>query len=263
MKFTNVDINPNAHFLYGDNYDNNEDEVKYYIDAIKEKPDTNIKVVFEHRDAWVHLCSHEAIKQFKSMVPRLIDRSNGENRTIGKLYTESFDKIRSTKGWRRRNQLFFKHGVLKRPQNLTTMMIECLERKIVSWPSDINLDFTVEFSNITMEIILLVTFGEDFLKNIGECDFRLRDGTTIKKSFSDAFQDIYYDLINGSNNAPLYASLFPILNDKNLVDPFKTNEANISEIYRVLNEYLLNSNKDRIWDIKLLKVSFIYINHHP
>ena len=57
--------------------------------------------------------------------------------------------------------------------------------------------------------------------------------------------------------ASILASIFPILNEKNLIDPFKTDYYNIKEIYKVLRNFLLNNSKNGITDIELLKVCFI------
>ena len=178
MKFSNVDVNPNASLFYGDyggfieNESKEPSEMNTNIKLIKEKPDVDIRVFFEFRDPWVHLWSPQAIKDFKKLCPQKIDRYDFEKRMFGKMYSHSFDNLKYSAEWKRRQQLFFKHGCLKHPQQMIPVMINLLEEQIDKWKLGVKIDFVEEFGNLTWQIIWTALFGKDFLDNVD--DWRIK-----------------------------------------------------------------------------------------
>ena len=192
LKYPNVDVNPNASIIYGDDEDQMEEESipEYLANLILAKPDIDLKVFFEYRLPMVFLTSSAAIKEFKKLYPEKIDRCDFEKRSFAKMYPKAFDKVVSNDDWRRRQQLFFKSGVLKQPQSLIPLMVDCLEERINDWQKGEKIDFADEFSDLANEIITIAMFGEKFYDHIGDCRYKKRDGTVTSIPFNDAVQEI-------------------------------------------------------------------------
>jgi len=176
-RYPNVAMLEKTHFVYGDGYQDEEYDLQRHIDTMLVKPSTDILVVFDYSTPLIYLTSHEAIKQFKKQVPVSIDRADFEKYEFGKLYPTSFDKKKSSPKWRQRQQVFFKHGLLKNPNELLPLMVDCLEERVNYWSvkptynSSVNstekdLDFGEEMSDLTLEVVLLAIFGEDFLDKV-------------------------------------------------------------------------------------------------
>ena len=263
MKFPNVDVNPEATLFYGDyggNYGSGSEELSEMdinIKQIKLRPDADIRVFFEYRDPWVHLWSPQAVKDFKKLCPHKIDRYDFEKRMFGKMYSHSFDNLKYSSEWKRRQQLFFKHGWLKHPQQLIPMIVNLLEEQINKWSIHKSLDFVEEFGNLTWQIICIALFGKDFIEKIDPWRIKNKDGTYTTMSFTKAVRYIPDEW--DKSYASILASIFPILNERNLIDPFKTDYWNIKEIYKVLLNYLNKNNQNKITDIELLKVRLLIL----
>lgn len=151
-------VNPEAHLFYGENNIKSETgkkltEVEVNLKQIKERSDVDIRVYFSYRDVTINLCSHKAVSEFKRLCPNKIDRSDFEKRMFGKMYATSFDKIRYSEEWKKRQQLFFKHGNIKRPAVVVPIMIEQLEQRISSWEVDKEIEFVDEFGDMTSRVI--------------------------------------------------------------------------------------------------------------
>jgi len=86
-------------------------------------------------------------------------------------------------------------------------------------------------------------------------------------SFSDAIQEVSENLEAEYNYCSwlskkfgieidngIVTSIFPFLNSKSLIEPFKTDQINVDELHKVLSNYLLASGKGDIFNIHLLKV---------
>jgi len=252
--FKNVVFNKDAHFLYGDYYDEvDENEVNIHIDFIKQNPDTDLYVKFEFMTPTVYLCSQQAIKEYKTMVPTKIDRCDQEGLIFGKLYTQSFDKSRTTQKWKKRHQVFFKHGAFKRVDNLIPVMVDTLDKRITEWTENEKMNFVDEFSDLALTTFLRVLLGEEFLNQIGVCNMIRADGAIEVMTFRAGLQWLSNELtIHGDT---VKSSVFPWLNSLNLIEPFRTDKKNIDELYRVLAEYLTSDGKKDAFDIELLKVS--------
>ena len=208
---------------------------------------------FFYRDVTVNLCSHKAVSQFKQLCPNKIDRSDFEKRMYGKMYATSFDKIRFSNEWKKRQQLFFKHGNIKNPSVVIPIMIEQLEQRINSWDVDKEIEFVDEFGDMTSKVICTTLFGSQFLSAEGVelWNIKLKDGSYQKMTFTEAVRFIP-DEWDDSNDS-LLASMFPSLNNKSLIEPFKTDSENIREIHRVLlNFWTKNGTRDK-WEIEILK----------
>lgn len=54
----------------------------------------------------------------------------------------------------------------------------------------------------------------------------------------------------------LLVHLFKSINTKGLLEPFKTDNHNIVELYRVLEDYLIKTEKGNIFDFHFMKVSY-------
>jgi len=252
-KYKNVAVNQKAHILYGDYDESNTNaarDLEFHINTIYTKPETDLLVNFKYHNPTIYLCSHRALKEFKALVPTKIDRADDEKVIYGKLYTHAFDKSRSTKGWLKRRHLFFKNGDLKAPQNLIPLMIDCLDNRINLWKEGEKLDFVKEFSEASLDIIIGVLFGDDFISQVENCQYRTPDGKVQTWSFKDTLKQVSDDIyVNGEN---LMTSLFPVVNTKNLVEPFKSDNSNILELYRVIQGYLVQSGRGDLFSFHFL-----------
>jgi hypothetical protein len=232
----------------------------------------------------VYLVSPKAIKEFKNIIPEKLDRCDFEKLSFGKLYANAFDKGRSTVKWRQRQHAFFRQASFKSPEKLIPILVDCLEDRIKEWakgPSyskkpfsedalyDYDIDLVEEFSDLGVEIVLTTLFGEQFWDQIGECNIRQRDGGVVKMNFTEAIQQVSDELNESQNYFPrlskwigfeidtyFVSNFLPWLNTRNLIEPFKTDQQNIDELYRVLKEYLIKSGKGDITDFKAFKVRF-------
>ena len=254
MNYKNVAVNPNAGLFYGDNEEMLEEESipEYLANLIMAKPDLDLIVFFEYRNPMVFITSHQAIKEFKKLIPDKIERCDYEKRSFAKMYPNAFDKIKTNDDWRKRQQLFFKHGSLKQPQSLIPIMIDCLEERINEWQKGETIDFADEFSDISNDIITIAIFGENFYDKIGDCRFKNKDGTYTSMHFNEAVQ-ILPDECSKSFES-LLGSIFPCLINKGLIEPFKTDSVNVQEVYRILRNYIMKHGKKGFTDIELLKV---------
>lgn len=177
------------------------------------------------------------------------------------MYSCSFDNLKYSVEWKQRQQLYFKHGCLKHPQQLIPMIVRLLEHQISSWDIHHSLDFVNEFGDLTCQIICIALFGHEFIDKIKDWNIKNKDGTYTTMSFTSAVRYIPNEC--DKSYASILASIFPFLNEMSLIDPFKTDYYNITEIYRVLSNYLLSNNQIKITDIELLKVCwFIEIYFH-
>ena len=173
------------------------------------------------------------------------------------MYATSFDKIRYSEEWKKRQQLFFKHGNIKKPAVVVPIMIEQLEQRISSWEVDKEIEFVDEFGDMTSRVIWTVLFGFEFLltsiDGVGEWRIKLKDGSYQIISFTEAVRFIpdEWDVSNDS----LLASVFPYLNYKSLIEPFKTDAENIREIHRVLLNFCTKNGTRNKWDIEILKLA--------
>lgn len=259
-KYPNVVVNKNAHFIYGEYYDNQDQyEVNEHIETMLANPGADIIIKFEWMTPVVYLCSHNSIKEFKKLIPTKIDRGDAESLTFGKVYSSSFDKSRSTHKWLRRKKMFFQHGDIKRPDPLIPMFIKCTQEVISGWKIGEKIDFREQFANCMQKAILFTIFGDTFYEEIGECKIFKPDGTYKYMDFPTAMQVVDNDVTSHSDT---FTSLvLPWVNSYNLVEPFRTDDKNIKELYRVLMEYLTKHGKERIFEISLLKVSSPFSIH--
>jgi len=255
MKYPNVEVNPDAGLFLGDFYDDSSDEeteTETHINLILNKPDVDLMVEFIGREPFLYFCSHDAIREFKKLCPTKIDRDDSEKYMFGKMYARANDKQPTDEAWKKRQQIFFKRGTLKRPQPLIPEMVDALDERIEEWKKGKTIDFLEEFSDIANDVVCYALFGDNFWDEIEDIQYRGHDGKTEMMEFTDAVQYIPDDCDESYNNSKL-GIVFPILNDKNLIEPFKTDEHNISEVYRSLRKYLLNPKRKGFTDIEYLK----------
>ena len=147
----------------------------------------------------------------------------------------------------------FKHGNIKNPFVVIPIMIEQLEQRINSWDVDKEIVFVDEFGDMTSKVICTAQFGSQFLsvEGVELWNIKIKDGSYQKMTFTEAVRFIP-DEWDDSNDS-LLASMFPSLNNKSLIEPFKTDSENIREIHRVLlNFWTKNSTRDK-WEIEILK----------
>jgi hypothetical protein len=91
-------------------------------------------------------------------------------------------------------------------------------------------------------------FGKDFFEKSGSCQYLKEDGTKKKFGFTEMIQETTEDLDETLTLAP--TNHCPYLMENNLGKPYQRDQKNITEIHRVLKQYL---NK-----LGLTKVRFHY-----
>lgn len=100
--------------------------------------------------------------------------------------------------------------------------------------------FEEEVSKMTFSIVTAILFGSDFNEKVGVCEYIDTKGATSVMKFDEFYPKLVEDLMKTLANP--VGILFPVTVDYNLCEPFKTNQKNISELWRVLSTYFKESS---------------------
>ncbi|CAI2365544.1 unnamed protein product [Moneuplotes crassus] len=242
-KYDNVTVSENPHPLYGD-YEDEEDSMKFqlqkHIDCITDNPDMDILVIFEFQRTIVYLSSQQAFKDFKSLLPKKIDRSDTEKLTFGKVYPDSLEMCPTSSSFKQRYNLFFRNTPFKKPESQVGLMLLVLEQYISKIKKNKAFDLVETIGSCLYDIVLTILFGEEFHKNIGKINYKYSDGRKYKTKFEEGLAQVSLDCIE--NGSDITSGLCPHINLKSEVDPYKRDQENIDEIYRVLTEFLTKND---------------------
>ena len=120
------------------------------------------------------------------------------------------------------------------------MMIEKFDKIAKNWKEGEWIYFFDEMKELTFEIIISILFGEDITDKIGKLKYKHTDG-----SISDMNLEAFFIKLQDDCNAStrlLKTIMFPFLVDYNLTHPHNIIHDNILQIWKVLQDFLDNSD---------------------
>ena len=154
---------------------------------------------------------------------------------ISKISQNGIEVQSSNEDWKQRRTTFTKLIGINHSSKYIPIMVKQMQNMKNSFKKDQIIDFSTESSRI-FNIISKIIFGNDLSSNVGLINFISNDNTVERMEIDKFFVRLWRDLSESFYN-PLTA-FFPVLNEKNLVNPFKRDYKNVCEFRRVLKEFL-------------------------
>ena len=190
-------------------------------------------------DSFVMPISGRAVEAFANQVPENIDRLSLGNKFTGKLFLNSLLMNPSSKNWKNRRAALVKYMGLSRTSQYIPMMIDSANYFIKEWKDGEKQFLIKEFNKITFRIITIILFGKDVNEKIEKNRYITEAGKVINLNFAEYFIALCRDLMQHSFTFKSLA--FPILLEKELSEPYKTDRKNLENFHSKLKEYLEKS----------------------
>jgi hypothetical protein len=122
-------------------------------------------------------------------------------------------------------------------------MIDAIGAKVDSWKVGEEYNLLTEMANATYEIITVVLFGRNVIKDIGNLNYI--DSKTMKTTsleFNEFYTKVSQDVM--STRFMLKSVFFPFLCDYNLTHPYNVHYKNIVTLWTTLKAYLKKSKDE-------------------
>jgi cytochrome P450 len=241
-KYKNVWVAPSYVIFLGDayNYVKNimNDRIFYYHfkEEAKEVNNYDFKLEMIGVNPQVKPVSYAAQKAFEDHCPRVFDKVR-ENMCLGKIIKDSFGQSRSNENAMHRRRTFMKLLSFNACSKYIPTMLECCKQEIGAWKIGEEREGLYEMNMVTFGFFNLAMFGKDMM-NVGlkTFDYEKDDGTMMKITMRDSLMEITKNMIESMKH-PLTAFL-PIMNEKELCNPFKRNRRNLNAFRKVLKQFL-------------------------
>lgn len=230
-QYKNVVMAESYSLILGDDYEENEIDV--HINAITKHPDADIYIEHHFMKKWFNLYSPKAIKEFKKLYPKVIDRSDYETKLFGKLYPVALDKLKSTAEWKLRRQGVFKYGAMKNPdKHLYMLQDELLD--VMRWKKGKKLNVSDLFNDLGIETLAIALFSTKFFDQIGKWKYQSAKGFTKNMDWLEAMDLISEDTDVNYENPLLHLWPYIFENSKES----KRVDKNIKELHEKLLQFL-------------------------
>ena len=187
-------------------------------------------------DAYFYCQSVQAIQELYDNLPNNIDRGKNMLFFLTKLSQDGMEIQPSTENWKLRRTTFNKLIGINHSSKYIPIIVQQMQDMKKLFKKDETVDFSIEAPKIFFNIISKILFGKDLSENAGLLSYKASDGTIEKMEIGSFFIRVWKD-IGESAFHPLTAFV-PVLNKKNLVNPFKRDYNNALEFRRALKEFL-------------------------
>lgn len=254
-KYPNVYVSPTWIPLLGDAYSyfkNITNDRIFYDHFRREAPQVNkmdFKLEVVGLIHQIKMVSYEAQKGIEDITPAKVDKF-GENISIGKIIGNSFGYMRSTPEAMGRRKMFLKHLSFNSCSKYLPLFQEVCALEFGKFKAGDEVEGLHAMNHLTFGFFTLVMFGKDMLNvSLKEMDYENEDGSIVKLPFRDALVEITHSNIEGFKH-PVTA-LIPILNELDIVNPFRRNKRNLNR-FRALLKEAMDEVKDQDSVIKQL-----------
>ena len=179
--------------------------------------------------------SQKAHNELSDLIPEKIDRSK-DIHGFGKTCMTAFAQIQTTQNHTKRKKAFMKLLSLNSSSRYIPDIISCLDKISGEWKEGDILEFSKQMNYFTFTAFNQILFGKD-LEYISshKVDYINHSNNTVKLEFREFFicmaKDLAYSWVH-----PL-TLILPILNEFDLVNPFKRNLKNIDTFRATLKEF--------------------------
>lgn len=192
----------------------------------------------------VQCLSIAAVEQIMNIPFTKVDRGWHETHFLERLFPKSFTTLRSNSEWKKRRDATVKCFGLNYISKNVSIMVDQAFEKLSNLEPNKEVDFIDQSCEVTFNILVSILFGQGVFEKCGECKYVTQDGPTEMMKIGTAINTVAFDHINLVTDVLYRVS--PWLADLLQSGPIKRNKQNISEIYRVLQEFLEldKDNKD-------------------
>jgi hypothetical protein len=192
--------------------------------------------MFYFRNLLMHVYTPKAIREVSKLIPSKIDRCDYEKNGFGRMYPTSLDKIRTNREFQIRRDTVTKNTPIKKPATHIYTLMDEVDFAMKEFKKGDEISISDFFNDLSIEILCLSMFGEDFFERSGSCQYIKEDGTKKKFGLSEMIQETSEDLDKTVTYAPTHHC--PYLIEKNLGEPYQRDQKNITEIHATLRQYL-------------------------
>ncbi|CAI2366752.1 unnamed protein product [Moneuplotes crassus] len=255
-RYPNVQMSSEATLFKGDhalvekNVANNAFGMWYYYEiALSDnKPDLYVK--FIGPEPMFVIYSTKALAQLKKLTPSKIDRDETfANKFLGKIFPTSFTQAESGDNWRARRNSLMKAMGLNYASGYIQKLLSCMEQVASQWKPGTKLDFTKDFAEVEFLFMTKVLFGKEFDLQNFLFDYEQADGKIEQMDMQRVMQKIALDTFEGYLS-PL-GTLFPFINDYNLLPPYTRIVRNVNRLTQRLHDFLKTCDDEDAVYLKL------------
>ena len=224
------------------------------IETVIENPNYDIKLVQFGPDTTFDMLTVKALKEFESLIPNKIDRFDHKNFPADNISPNSFGVARSNKDWDIRRKTILKTMGINFASQYIPMMMKTVDDWSKEVKFNVSLDLSKEMGIITFRIITKILFGNDIdmlgkVKYISPSDHK-EEHLILEEFYSKISRDQFIAYLSPKGK------IFSFLTKYNLVEPYKSNVRNITNLINSLREFVkLSSDKESVYHkIMSLKV---------
>ena len=253
-KYKNVYVSPGFIPLIGDfyahyiNMTKNKMHYAHLRDQANDVWKYDVKADIECITPVITIVSEKAYREVVSMSPAKIDKMRWE-KGLFKIFRGSLANFPTSDKIKHRRKTTSNFLGIGSASRFVSVMFDNVERGVNIMKEKKRFDFMEEINAITFQLTMGSFFGND-IKNLPteKFDYEKSDGTIDKLTLSAFFVqlslDVVAEFVHPLNN------IFPIINKKNLINPFRRNGRNLNKFRDTVKE-MAKASKDTnsLWSV--------------
>ena len=104
------------------------------------------------------------------------------------------------------------------------------------------IDFTDEVKQMVLKITMKIFYGYDYFQRVNIANYKTKQGYLDYIHFMDLFPKVLNDLDEEENSIKRFLLSYPA--KKWLIEPYLTNFHNVTELWRILNDFVENTDDE-------------------
>ena len=215
---------------------------KKILDSSKKDQQIDARFSKVWNQYFIELISLKSVKLFDTIRPHVLDRSSYMNEFSHKLIPQSIKIIETNDSFKHRKLIYSKIlGSSFIPSHLD-IIVQSITSTIDRCKMKEFIDFTEEMKQLVLKISMKVFYGYDFYQRVNIANYKTTQGYLDYIHFMDLFPRILDDLEKEETNLKTF--LFPYPAKKWFIEPFSTNFYNVRELWRILNDFISNTDDE-------------------
>lgn len=254
-KYKNVGMNEQYHPVVGDLADiyrwlREGKYVFYYIiEYVQKHPEVDLFISQYGKKTLISPCSVRAYTELEKLAPEKVDRIDSPENPVSRMAPGSLINMISTPEWDKRRKNLLKTIGINFCSRFIDMMNRWVDNELSHYKPGDRVDLIDVTGHITFSIIAKIFLGQDIYEKISK--FKYTDPNTCQVSYVDFQEGLSKIFMNvNSESRDIKGRLFPFLMHYNLVNPFKTNQANVEELIKTVSSFMdISDDKESVFRI--------------
>nr|AOQ25838.1 CYP5680A1 protein [Moneuplotes crassus] len=248
-KYPNVYVDPEYKLMMGeiDTYLKNQAQNKVFYSHRKEVAQFmnkyDLSVSLEGIYTGIKVVSPQAMKEFLDLQPGKIDRQP-ETRGIGQVVPRALMNIRATAEFKEKRKQYLSLLSLNSSSKYLPYMLKTCDGMFQKIPENKYFECNIVLNCLTFSIFSSIVFGEDVQEYLSDPEVRYDYITETRETVQLSFREFFIKTIQSYivQYYEIYGTVLPFLNTYRIIEPFKTNQKNVTKLYQILEDICQRSS---------------------